>query len=70
MRLAAHGHGLGVISITLANMLVRCNGRKKNYQAFMQNDDVHGTYLLMFYPFIIYFMMTVASIIYVNANNK
>jgi hypothetical protein len=44
----------------LANMPVR---EKKNYQAFMQNDDVNSTYIRMFYPFIIYFMMTVISII-------
>jgi hypothetical protein len=45
----------------LANMPVHCNGRK-NYETFMRNDNVNGAYLLMFYPFIIYFTMTITSI--------
>ena len=47
-----------------------CLFRKKNYQTFMQNDDVNGTYLFMFYPSTIYFMMTLASIILDNVGNN
>jgi hypothetical protein len=46
--------------IRLANIPVRCN--EKNTKHSCKKDNVNGTYLLMFYTFIIYFMMTITSI--------